>query len=201
MTQYEKIIHDNLQAIFQQPAQSLISHIKAHKSNGNYEFNAFGQTCCVSPDGIFLGNERQTGPLGIILSLYAKHAVPDECIIEPLNAYKSFPNTAPYVGAFARYTEQALVPYVEAIESNRRQIYERFDGQEAPQSLGGDFSFYVWPVPKIMLCYIFYRSDDDFPASVTCLFSNNASRFMPNDALADTGEYMSKSILELLELK
>jgi hypothetical protein len=198
MTQYEKIIQDNLQIIMQQPSQALISHIKAHKSNGNYEFKAFGQTCCLSPDGIFLGNTRQTGPLGIILSLYAKFAVPDECIIEPLNAYKSFPNTAPYVGAFTKLTEQSLVPYVETIEANRRQIYDRFDGQEAPQSLGGDFSFYVWPFPKIMLCYIFYRSDEDFPASVTCLFSNNASRFMPNDALADTGEYMSKSIIELL---
>jgi len=198
MTQYEKIIHDNLQIIFQQPSQTMVSHIKASKSNGKYEFKTFGQTCCLSPDAIFLENEKQTGPLGIILSLYAKHAVPDECIIEPLNAYKSFPDTAPYVGAFASHTEQVLIPYVEKIESNRQVIYDTFDGQDAPQSLGGDFSFYVWPLPKIMLCYIFYRADDDFPASATCLFSNNAYRFMPNDALADTGEYMSKSIISLL---
>jgi hypothetical protein len=195
MTQYEKIIHNNLQIIFQHPSQALVSHIKAIKSNGNYEFNAFGQTCHLSTDGIFLGSERQTGPLGIILSLYAKHAVPDECIIEPLNAFKSFPNTAPYVGAFTSHTEQVLIPHVEAIEARRSHIYEKFDGCDAPQSLGGDFSFYVWPLPKIMLCYIFYRADDDFPASATCLFSNNASQFLPNDALADTGEYMSKSII------
>jgi len=198
MTQYEKIIHDNLHVIFQQPSQALVSHIKASISNGNYEFKAFGQNCCISPDGIFLGTERQTGPLGIVLSLYAKHAVPDECIIEPLNAFKSFPDTAPYVGAFASHTEQILIPHVESIDVNRKQIYDRFDGRDAPQALGGDFSFYVWPLPKIMLCYIFYRADDDFPASATCLFSNNASRFMPNDALADTGEYMSKSIIALL---
>jgi len=198
MTQYEKIIHDNLDTIFQQPSQPLISHIKAYKSNGNYEFKAFGQKCCLSPDGIFLENDRQTGPLGIVLSMYAKHAVSDECMIEPLNAYKSFPNTAPYVGAFANYTEHVLVPYVESIESNFKKIIDRFDGQEAPKTLGGDFSFYVWPLPKIMLCYIFYRADEDFPASVTCLFSNNAARFLPNDALADTGEYMSKSIISTL---
>jgi hypothetical protein len=198
MTQYEKNINNNLHVIFQQPSQALVSHIKEGKSNGNYEFKAFGQICCLSPDGIFLGNERQTGPLGIILSLYAKHAVPDECIIEPLNAFKSFPNTAPYVGAFASHTEQVLIPYVESIEAHCTQIYEKFDGCDAQQSLGGDFSFYVWPLPKIMLCYIFYRADDDFPASATCLFSNNASRFLPIDALADTGEYMSKSIIAQL---
>jgi hypothetical protein len=198
MTQYEKIIHDNLQLIFHKPSQALISHMKASKSNGNYEFKAFGQTCCMTPDGIFLGNEQQTGPLGIVLSLYAIHAVPDECIIEPLNAFKSFPDTAPYVGAFASHTEQVLVPHVEAIEANRRKIYDQFDGQDALQTVGGDFAFYVWPLPKIMLCYIFYRADEDFPASATCLFSNNASQFMPNDALADTGEYMSKQIIALL---
>jgi hypothetical protein len=198
MTQYEKIIHNNLQIVFQQPSQAMVSHIKASKSNGNYAFKAFGQICRLCPDGIYLGNECQTGPLGIILSLYAKHAVPDECIIEPLNAFKSFPDTAPYVGAFANYTEQILIPHVDAIENQFIRIYDQFNGCEAPQSLGGDFAFYVWPFPKIMLCYIFYRADDDFPASATCLFSHNANQFLPNDALADTGEYMSKSIIALL---
>ena len=40
--------------------------------------------------------------------------------------------------------------------------------------------------------------DEDFPASVTCLYSANAHRFMPTDALADLGEYTSRRILELI---
>ena len=62
----------------------------------------------------------------------------------------------------------------------------------------GDFSLIVYPLPKIALNYIFYRADDDFPATVTCLFSHNAAAFLPTDALADTGEYTSKKILEII---
>jgi len=56
----------------------------------------------------------------------------------------------------------------------------------------------VYPLPKIALCYIFYEADEDFPASVTCLYSNNASSFLPIDALADVGEYTSKKILTVI---
>jgi len=40
--------------------------------------------------------------------------------------------------------------------------------------------------------------DDEFPASVTCLFSQNAADFLSTDALADTGEYTSKKIFDIL---
>jgi len=42
--------------------------------------------------------------------------------------------------------------------------------------------------------YIFYEPDDDFAASVICLYSNNALLFLPVDGLADVGEYCSKKI-------
>jgi hypothetical protein len=59
-------------------------------------------------------------------------------------------------------------------------------------------AFVVHPLPKIALCYIFYVADDDFPASVTCLYSNNAHHFLPIDALADVGEYTSRRMLTLI---
>jgi hypothetical protein len=64
--------------------------------------------------------------------------------------------------------------------------------------VSGDIAFRVMPLPKIALCYIFYEADEDFPASATCLFSANANDFMPMDGLADTGEYTSRKILQLL---
>ena len=57
----------------------------------------------------------------------------------------------------------------------------------------------VQPLPKIVLCYIFYAADEDFPASATCLYSHNAHRFMPVDGLADVAEYTSRVILTLLD--
>jgi hypothetical protein len=56
----------------------------------------------------------------------------------------------------------------------------------------------IYLLPKIALGYIFYEADEDIPASVTCLFSNNANGFLPMDALADVGEYTSKRIIEMM---
>ena len=139
-----------------------------------------------------------TGVIGILLSLYALNATTDLPVLEPLRAFKEFPNSAPYVGAFASHTEQILVPAVHRIKADTGLIVERLSGQAAPASWSGDFAFVVRPLPKIFLGYIFYEADEDFPASVTCLFSNNANRFMPMDGLADVGEYTSKTILGLV---
>ena len=77
-------------------------------------------------------------------------------------------------------------------------IFKILNGELCTGSDVGDFSIIVRPLPKIKLHYIFYHADDEFPASATCLFSNNALSFLPIDALADTGEYTSKKIIELI---
>jgi hypothetical protein len=119
-------------------------------------------------------------------------------LIEPLKAFKDLPNSMPYAGAFVTHTQQILVSHVDAIEESRNRIIETLKGCEAPAGIGGDFSFMVYPFPKIALCYIFYEADEDFPASVTCLYSNNAFSFLPIDAIADVGEYTSKKILDII---
>jgi hypothetical protein len=62
--------------------------------------------------------------------------------------------------------------WVEAkIKESVKIIIETLKGEKAPDGTGGDFSFIVYPLPKIALCYIFYEADEDFPPSVTCLGS------------------------------
>lgn len=152
----------------------------------------------MQPDGILLSGEKQSGVLGILISLYLLHANTESCVLEPLQGFKDFPNSMPYVGAFTTHTERILVAHVERIQEERTAIVGALQGEDAPEGVGGDFSFVVHPLPKIALCYIFYRADEEFPASATCLFSSNALTFMPIDALADVGEYTSRKILELI---
>ncbi|MDP2971503.1 MAG: DUF3786 domain-containing protein, partial [Deltaproteobacteria bacterium] len=65
-----------------------------------------------------------------------------------------------------------------------------------------DFSFTLYPLPRVALCYVFNLPDEEFPASVTCLFASNADRFLPVAGLADTAEYTAKKIIQLVtELK
>jgi len=195
---YARLAKENLQRLYKNLPKDLENNLPAEKNGSVFTFTAFGRTCAITPDGISLDGAEPPGVIGILLSLYALHAVSDAPVIEPLRAFKEFPDSAPYVGAFASHTEQILVPAVEPIKTRTDIVVEKLDGRPAPASVSSDFAFVVRPLPKIYLCYIFYEADEDFPPSVTCLYSANANRFMPMDGLADVGEYSSKTILELV---
>ncbi len=195
---YLKLARANLERLYGNLPGDLEKRLPAEKDGQTYSFTAFGQACVISPDGITLGGVEPPGIIGILLSLYALNAISELPLLEPFRAFKEFPDSAPYVGAFASHTEQILVPAVQRIRSKTGLIIERLSGGTAPSSISGDFAFVVRPLPKIFLCYIFYEADEDFPPSVVCLYSNNANRFMPMDGLADVGEYTSKRILGLV---
>jgi hypothetical protein len=195
---YAKIVRNNLDRLYADLPKDLADNLPGEKSGDRFVFEAFGSTCETAPDGITLGEEAPESVLGILITLYALHACPESCVLSPFKAFKEFPDAAPYVGAFVTHTEQLLVPHVEKIQAAIQKITATLSGREDPDTGGGDFSFIVYPFPKVALRYVFYEADEEFPASVTCLFSNNANRFLPMDGLADVGEYTSRKILTLL---
>ena len=198
MDNYENIIRENLENLYQNLPQNLERLLPGERKQEIFQFKAFGGQCRIRTDGVTISGQPQTGAVGIIITLYALHASDAQCLPTPFKAFRELPSSLPYVGAFASHTESILIPHIAAIEDNQDIIFQALNG-EADQDLGGgDFSIIVRPLPKIKLRYIFYLADDDFPASATCLFSNNAMSFLPIDALADTGEYTSKKIIELV---
>ena len=74
------------------------------------------------------------------------------------------------------------------------QVFDGFENEDG----SGDFSFTLFPLPKVPLSYVFYLADEEFPASVVCLFAANAESFMPVDGLADVGEHTAERIIELI---
>jgi len=196
---YEKIVQDNLNQLYGNLPKDLAKNLSGEQDGERFILDAFGEKCLIEPKGITLGDEKHSSVFGILISLYALNACPDVSVPTPLKAFKEFPDSMPYVGAFATHTEKLLVPHVPKIKKSVLTITKTLKGEEAPAGTGGDFSFIVYPLPKIALCYIFYEPDDDFPASVTCLYSNNALLFLPVDGLADVGEYCSKKILKLIK--
>ncbi len=195
---YEQIIRDNLERLYRDLPGDLARALPAQRRGQRFVFPAFGRRCVIAPDGITLGDHPQTGPVGILISLYALHVENREMRLQPLRAFKELPDSMPYAGAFAARTEQTLVPHVARIAQAAARIEKTFGGHPPPAGTGGDFGFVLYPLPRIALCYIFYEADEDFPAAATCLYSNNADRFLPTDALADVGEYTSSRMLSLL---
>jgi hypothetical protein len=197
-SKYSEIVEQNINVLFSDDLPSRAAAMGAELEEQTLVFKAFGAQCHIAADGVRLNGELQTGPVGIVLSLYALHAISEHCRIEPFKAFKELPNSAPYAGAFTSHTEQPLTPLVDHILDNQHSLIDHFDGMPAPTHISGDGTLIVRPLPKIALCYIFYKADEDFPASATCLLSNNASAFLPLDALADTGEYTSRAIIDHL---
>lgn len=195
---YAKIVHDNLNKLYSNLPEDLTMNLPGEQEGNRFIFNAFGEKCIIEPEGITFVGAQGDSILGILISLYALNARSDECIPVPLKAFKEFPNSMPYVGAFRTHTENLLVPHVDRIKHSIPTIVQKLNGEDPPSGTSGDFSFMVYPLPKIALCYIFYEADEDFPASVTCLYSNNANLFLPIDGLADVGEYTSKKIITLI---
>ena len=195
--QYENIILDNLSQAFQRSLSELEESVPAESSSEGLCFKAFGEDCRLSPDNIMLSDQPETGPKGLIISLYAKHITPDPIQIHPLKAYKDLPGSMPYHGAYRAHSEMILVPRVKKVHDSEEKIIQALEGKKDEELQTGDFSFIVFPLPKIALGYIFYLPDDEFPASVTCLISASANSFMPLDGLADVAEYCSKKIIQI----
>ena len=198
MSNYAEIIKQYLDRLYDPIPEDLAARLPAQQVEERFIFPAFGEACQIGPQGIKLGDTDETGPKGVIISLYALQASLVSCQLTPFKAFREMPDSMPYVGAFASRAERVLFDQIEGIEQHAERIAERLEGTPGSDSDAGDFSLIIYPLPKVALNYIFYRADDDFPASATCLFSNNAETFLPTDALADTGEYTSKRILDIL---
>lgn len=196
---YESIICDNLIDIYGNLPEALEEALPAVRVGNLFHFRAFGEDCILGPDEIILSWRPETGPEGLLISLYAVNASPLPIQLEPFKSFKDLPSSMPYQGAFSVNSERILIPSVPLIRDSQETIMNLFNGERTSSDLGGDFAFYLFPLPKIALCYLFYLPDEEFPASVTCLNSSNAPSLMPLAGLADVGEYTSRRLLSLID--
>jgi uncharacterized protein DUF3786 len=194
-TNYEKIIQKNLSGLFEKLSPDLEARLGASKSGGGFSLQAFGEEAWFNHEQVKFRGQKDVTPKGVLVSLYAMHAGQAEIQIEPYKAFKDFPGSMPYHGAFSANSERVLIPHVNKIQEKQGVIMSAFDG-EAIKS--GDFSMLLYPFPKIAVITIFYLEDEDFPPSATCLFSANALDFMPLDGLADVAEYTSGKIIRMV---
>ena len=194
-THYEKIIQENLSTLFEKLPLDLEARLGASKSGTGFSLQAFGETAWFDGEQVTVAGQKDVTPRGLLVSLYARHANPAKIQIQPYKAFKDFPGSMPYHGAFAANSERVLIPHVNKILSKKVEIMSAFNGV-AEES--GDFSMRLYPFPKIALCTIFYLADDEFPPSATCLFSANALDFMPLDGVADVAEYTSRKIIQMV---
>jgi hypothetical protein len=193
-----QIQKEYLQQAWLRPPEEMETALPARREGNCFLFRAFGETCELYSQEIILGGQRLAGPEGILIAMYAS-TVPNEPLqLHPLKSFKELPESMPYQGAFAVNAEQILSPCALTIQRHQQDLVLRFSGHVNPDAPSGDFSFTLYPLPRIPLYYIFYLADEEFPASVTCLFPANATNLMPVAGLADVAEFTARKIIGLL---
>lgn len=194
---YLKIQQEYLHKAWARPTDELARSLPADYRAGCFYFQAFGQACQLCESRILLDGQPATGPEGLLIAMYASFTVEEPVVLHPPRSFKELPGAMPYGAAFAANAERPLAPEAPAIEKIQEQIVSTFSGLVNTDAVSGDFSFTLFPLPRIPLYYIFHLPDDEFPASVTCLFAANAACYMPVDGLADVAEYTGKRLKHL----
>jgi hypothetical protein len=196
---YLQIRNDYLAQAWARSKEELATCLPAEIVHDCLHFQAFAEPCNLTPTDILLSGKSAAGPEGLLIAMYASGVPALPCKLEPLKSFKELPKSMPYQAAFAARAELVLVPQVIKIRAHRDRIASKFSGQINHQPVSGDFSFTLWPLPRIPLYYIFNLPDEEFPALVTCLFASNAPLFLPIDGLADVAEYTGKRLIKFLQ--
>ncbi len=195
----ETFIHiqqEYLKKVWSRPIPEIEEALPARYQDNLFHLQAFGESCELHPQKILLAGEPVDHAVGILIAMYASSVTKEAVQLHPLKAFKQFQGAMGYQAAFHTNAERALIPHVEEIQKRQEEIIARFSGFRNEEARRCDFSFTLFPLPKIPLYYIFNLPDEEFPASVTCLFASNADHFMPVAGLADTAEYTAKKILQ-----
>jgi hypothetical protein len=196
---YLEIRNDYLRKAWSKSGEDLASSIPARLQDGCLVFQAFGEPCKLEREEILVSGEVAGGAEGLLIAMYAGRDLLRPLVLHPLKSFKELPGSMPYQGAFTANAERVLVPHVESIRRHQEAIVQRFSGHMNPDAESGDFSFTLYPLPRIPLYYIFHLPDEEFPAGVSCLFASNAADCMPLDGLADVAEYTAKRIIAALK--
>ena len=195
---YLDIQKEYLEKVWSRKLEELEVALPARHEGKGFHFQAFGEPCELYPHEIILGGERLIGPEGILIALYAGRVPEEKMVLRPLKAFIQFPGSMGYQGAFKVNAEKILHSYVPRIYRHQGDLIARFSGHPNPDAPRCDFSFTLYPLPRVALYYIFNLPDDEFPARVTCLFPSNATAFLPVAGLADVAEYTTRKIIELV---
>ena len=60
----------------------------------------------------------------------------------------------------------------------------------------GDLAYTFQALPRVSLLLVFWKGDEDFPASFQVLFDASASHYLPTDAYAILGSTLTRRLIK-----
>ena len=197
--QFVDIQMNNLEQLYGGDINGLEKRISAQREGDEFLFRAFGQNCRLSRKGVYLDDIFDTEWAGVLVTIYALNAVEEDVQLHPLQSFKEIGGTVAHGDNWVAYAEEKITEHANAIKSRSNEIIATFDGRDNQGEKGarGDFSFTLYPLPKVPQFYNFYLADDEFPASVKCLLAANATSFLPVSTIGDVAYMTAKMMVEI----
>jgi hypothetical protein len=191
-----------IEQIYGQGIDGLERRILARREGKMFYFRAFGRDCCLTSQGVIMDGQPDTDWAGVLVSIYALNASEEDVRLYPLHSFKEIGGTiAQNRASWVTVAQEELAKTILDIQRYKDQIIKVFDGHDNQGREGarGDFSFTLYPLPKVPLFYNFYLPDEEFAASVTGLIASNARAFLPLDTVGDVVFVTVKTVLEMVQ--
>ncbi len=165
MNGYEEIIRGYLDKAWARSEEVLREAAPAvPEAPGVLAFPAFGRPCSVQRHGVFFDGVLDTGARGVLTAIYLAVVPKWSAPLHPLKAFKEIPNSRALPGRFRRGTPNS--PWCLTCRKFAKiwnPSSAGFSGHRNTDAPSGDFSFTLYPLPKIPLYYIVHEADDEFP--------------------------------------
>jgi len=192
-----------LKQIYGRGIDDLDRWILARREGNAFYFRAFGRDCRLTSQGIFMDGRQDTDWAGVLVSIYALNAGEKEVRLYPLQSFKEIGGTvANSRNSWTSVGQAELAERIQDIQKFKDRIIDVFDGHDnrGREGARGDFSFTLYPLPKVPMFYNFYLPDDEFAASVTGLIASNARAFLPLDTIGDVAFVTAKAVVEKIQV-
>jgi hypothetical protein len=108
--------------------------------------------------------------------------------------YKDIPGGLLYAGVFARRVTEPLVKKYGRSAKLFLEAGVRFRGETAGV---GDASFTLRALPRVLLQYILWEGDEEFPPSVQLLFDSSVDHFLPLEDIVVLGQITTGRLISL----
>lgn len=163
-------------------------------SNSLISLRLLGQEyTLVHPDGeIESTYHHKTGLVAHVLLLHYLLHASGKSLNDELVSYKDIPGGDKYFSVFKKRVE---VPLLNAYGENPEGFGKACLGIGGERVDMGDISFRFQAFPKVFITYIFWKGDEEFPASLQVLFDSSVSSYLPLEDIVFLSEMLSWKIV------
>jgi hypothetical protein len=102
-------------------------------------------------------------------------------------SFKDFRDSAPFAGAFFKYTELPLAKYFSGRLKDLAAACREIQGHPPAATFSYDLCMQFKALPKIPVLLLFNDTDEEFPAQSAVLFERSAENYLDMECLAMVG--------------